>query len=153
MARSVFSPVVSPSGSDFSFGPERRIKNRKDYLRIQQGGRKLRSAHFLLAYSIIKDEPKQSRIGVTITTKVNKLAVERNRLRRRIRELFRSHQQFLAQPLDLVVIALNGATDLSFNEVREELFSALKRGRLCEKCSGEKCNDEKSPNKPRSKRK
>lgn len=136
------------SSSDFSFGPERRIKNRKDYLRIQQGGRKLRSTHFLLAYSILQDKHSQSRIGVTITTKVNKSAVERNRLRRRIRELFRCHRQHLAQSLDLVVIALNGATDLSFNEVRGELFSALKRGRLCENC-----NNDKPTSKPRPARK
>ncbi len=114
---------------DLALGPHRRVKHRQDFLRIQKQGRKLRAPHFLLSI-VARNPDEQSRIGVTITTKVHKRAVKRNKLKRRIRHLFRTHRASLRAPVDIVVIALTGATELGFTEVRDEFLEALERGRL-----------------------
>ena len=113
-----------PSRSaDCSLGPKRRIKRRGDFLRIQQKGRKFRSSHFLLITSPNQRAGNEadSRIGVTITTKVDKRAARRNRLRRRIREVFRRERRTLLEHSDIVLIALKGATELSFDKIRAQM--------------------------------
>lgn len=115
---------------DYSLGPKRRVKHRQDFLRIQKEGRKFRAAHFLLSVSQRRNDASDSRIGITITTKVHKRAVRRNLLKRRVREIFRANRARLKFALDLVVIALNGSTELEFVQVKEEILGALEKGRL-----------------------
>ena len=108
-----------------------RVLKWRDFVRVQSSGRKARSAHFVLATLPLDARPDSpSRLGVTITTKVDKLAVGRNRLRRRIRELFRRSTDRIKPGFQVVFIALNGATNLTFDEVTEEFFVLLKRSRL-----------------------
>lgn len=102
-------------GTRESFGPERRIKRRGDFLRIQSEGLKLRSPHFVLAVS----RAPVGRLGITITTKIDKRASRRNALRRRIREVYRRRSS--VPQADAVVIALSGAVQLTFEEMEGEL--------------------------------
>jgi ribonuclease P protein component len=131
---------------DESFDRTQRIRKRRDFLRIQSSRRKARSEHLLLAISgrgILLSEalkqggigsatpaqqrPLRSRIGITVTRKVDKRAVQRNRLKRCIREFFRREKHLLREPLDIVVIALEGAAALSFHQLAAELRFALRR--------------------------
>jgi len=109
-----------------------RVLNRRDFLRIQNRGKKLRSAHLLV--SVLKnDQAESSRIGITITRKVDKRAVQRNRFKRIIREFFRQHRFQLASGLDIVVIGLNGVTSLANAAIRSEFETLLQKGRLLKK--------------------
>lgn len=112
----------------FRLSPERRIKKRADYERVQQRGRRVSCHHFVVLFQ--GSLSGGSRLGVTITRKVDPRATARNRLRRRVRELFRKNFPRILAPLDFVVIARNGATSLSFGEVESELLGALSRQRL-----------------------
>jgi ribonuclease P protein component len=64
-------------------------------------------------------------LGVTVSKKVG-TAVERNRVKRRIREWFRHHRTSLPESADLVVIARRGAAALSRRETESELGSLLR---------------------------
>ena len=64
------------------------------------------------------------RLGVTVTRKVGN-AVERNRVKRRVREFFRLHRNELQPAHDLLIIARAGADKLSFGDVESELARAL----------------------------
>jgi len=114
-----------PQSLDRSFGPNRRIKRRSDFLRIQQKGKKFRSSHFLLITASGESRRTSlradSRIGITVTTKIDKRAARRNRLRRRVREVFRQERSTLVEPSDLVLIALRGATELSFDKILRQV--------------------------------
>ena len=110
--------------------PARRVKSRKDFLRVQKEGRKVRSEHFLLAHCSRVPSEQESRIGVTITTKIDKRAARRNRLRRRVRDIFRKHHSRLLGAHDIVVIALTGAVDLAYDEVKHEILSSFRKARL-----------------------
>jgi ribonuclease P protein component len=121
--------------ADERFSRNRRITHRNDFLRIQSTGRKCRASHFLLASlpgarraaaqgieSTSLACADESRLGVTITTKVDKRATRRNRLKRRIREIFRKERKKFAQSRDVVVIALTGSVELDFDEVEREVL-------------------------------
>lgn len=115
----------------YFFPSEIRIKKRAEFLRIQESGRKYRSNHFIL---IVNTDQKSddvspsrhkpsSRIGVTVTTKIDKRAVGRNLIKRRWREFFRLRVHRIRPAMSLVLIALQGSSELSHDEfVREATF-------------------------------
>ena len=65
------------------------------------------------------------RLGITVTRKVDKRAVARNRLKRRIRQVFRLLGDRFKAPVDLVVIARREACACSYAEVEKELVGTL----------------------------
>lgn len=107
-----------------------RLKSRAQYLAVQNRGRKIYSKHFLIFYS--ENSVGYTRIGITISKKVDKRAVARNRLRRRIREIFRLNSSQLVRGLDLVVVARFNAAECSYEDVASEVLGTLKRFKLME---------------------
>lgn len=124
----------------YEFPASNRIKKRQDFVRIQNSKKKLFSRHFVIAMSNPVNSSTGnagSRLGVTVTKKVDKRAVRRNYLKRRIKEVFRLNNFKLKYPLDIVVIARKDAIDLSYQEIETELQRTLKRGKLCSyRCKG-----------------
>lgn len=70
-------------------------------------------------------EGAPTRLGVTVTRKVGS-AVVRNRVKRMIREAFRTQQWDLPTGLDVVVVARREAIDASFPEIKQELLDAVR---------------------------
>ena len=60
------------------------LKKRSDFLIVQRQGRKWVSSGLILQYK--ENGLNQSRIGFTVSKKVSKSAVKRNRIKRRLRE-------------------------------------------------------------------
>ncbi|MEW6262490.1 MAG: ribonuclease P protein component [Thermodesulfobacteriota bacterium] len=96
-----------------------RLRKRGDYiLAAGEAVRRLRSGCFLL---IIRPNGRsESRLGITVTRKIGK-AVVRNRLKRQVREFFRLNRQLLPPGQDMVVIARQGAVDLSSQYIQARL--------------------------------
>jgi ribonuclease P protein component len=119
-------------------GPNQRIKSRRDYLYVQQHGWKQRTKYILLcAVPVIerdrynrKIKHQTPRIGITVTTKVHKRAVERNRFKRVVREFFRENFQELKQSADIVVIALNEVCNLDNRQLNLELKNLFSKAKL-----------------------
>ena len=99
-----------------------RIRRRSEYLRIQTSSRGRKSEHFVVVVAMAAGPV--SRLGVTASRKVGS-AVERNRIKRRVREFFRSHRHKLQPAQDLVIIARAGAEMLSYKDVESELGHVL----------------------------
>jgi len=91
---------------------------------VQEQGLKLYSKHFLLI--ALGSAAENSRVGITITTKVDKRATERNRLKRRIREIFRLNSKNLKENFDIVVIARKNAVTCDYPQIEREILGALK---------------------------
>ena len=70
-----------------------------------------------------------SRIGITVTTKVDKRATRRNKIKRVVRELFRRIRNQLSGTFDIIVIARQNAADCSADTIREELIGLLRKNR------------------------
>lgn len=79
------------------------------------------------------DEPRKapSRLGVVATRKIGD-ATMRNRIKRLCRECFRLWPGFVPDGVDLVVIARDGASELTLDRVRDEWSRA--RPTLLRRC-------------------
>ena len=106
-----------------------RVRKRPEYLRIQTQGRKLRSSCFLLSILPLSERAIGT-LGITVTKKLHKSAVRRNRLKRRIREIYRHTRQEFRYPAEMVVIGLNGSMELTSADIRRELYQLWTKAKL-----------------------
>ena len=105
------------------FGKAVRILRRREFLAVQQRGERLVAGKLLiLAFQAGQDRP---RIGITVPGKVAN-SVIRNRIKRWVREAFRSVAADLP-PVDLVVIARAGAAEVGLDGARAALCAARDR--------------------------
>lgn len=97
----------------FSFPKEVRLRRRSEFLRVQDRGFKV-TADCLLCLSLPNGRADGlTRLGLTVSTKVGP-SVVRNRIRRRLRELFRVRKASLPRGLDMVFIARSSAAEADF---------------------------------------
>jgi ribonuclease P protein component len=66
------------------------------------------------------------RLGLSVSKKVG-TAVKRNRVRRRLKEIFRSSFARLPGELDLVISAQPAAVEASFEELSEEFLRCMSK--------------------------
>jgi ribonuclease P protein component len=111
---------MTPTGEGFP--RVARIRRRREFLALGRVGERNQSAHFIV---LTRPRDGESRLGVTVSRKVGG-AVVRNRIKRRVREVFRRDPERLMPRHDLVVIARAGAGTVPQGEVREELRAACK---------------------------
>jgi ribonuclease P protein component len=80
------------------------------------------SAHFVALVGEQRPGAEESGpvLGLTVSKKVG-TAVERNRVKRRIREWFRRNRSALPENAALVVIARRGAAEIGMAETDQEL--------------------------------
>ena len=100
-----------------------RLRRRREFLQIQQRGTRLYSGEVLVLAS--PREGARPRIGITVSSKIAN-AVGRNRVKRWVREAFRSVQGELPA-VDLVVIARSGAPAMGIAGARRALEAARDR--------------------------
>lgn len=104
------------------FSRAQRIRKRPDFVRIQDGGLKVGTRHFLVLLAPVRTDAALSapRLGVVASRKVGG-AVQRNRAKRLIREVFRRGADLFPPGLDVVIIIRAGAHELDFAEADAEL--------------------------------
>lgn len=99
---------------------------RRLYHSNQQAG-----CRFLVLYAR-KNRTRENRVGITTGKKLGK-AVVRNRVRRRLREIYRLHESRFQPGYDLVVVARSAATEASYSQLETAYLSlAQKLGLLRE---------------------
>lgn len=100
--------------------PTDRLKRREEFRRVQDTGKKHHTRHFLVVVLARPDVDGPPRIGVTVTKKVGN-AVQRNRVKRLVREVFRRERARFPMGCDVVFIAKDGAPDLRYDDVLAEV--------------------------------
>ena len=102
-----------------------RLRQRADFLAVANGAR-VSSAAFALQ-ARLRDDQGPIRVGFTVTKK-NGTATERNRIRRRLRELVRRLDVISMRPHhDYVLVGRREALTRDFAIMLDDLRSALKR--------------------------
>lgn len=101
--------------------PDDRVKVRRDFVRAQQGGRKVHAAHFVVCVWA-RSDAEPPRLGVTVTRKIGG-AVQRNRVKRVVREVFRCNRELFPVGCDVVLIAKEGSPSLGMADVLSEVRS------------------------------
>jgi ribonuclease P protein component len=102
-----------------------RLRQRADFLAVANGARATSPAF------VVQGRPREDcgpiRIGFTVTKK-NGTATERNRIRRRLRELVKRIDVLSIRPhSDYVLVGRRAALDRDFTTMLEDLRSALHR--------------------------
>jgi ribonuclease P protein component len=101
-----------------------RLKSRPEFLRVREGERR-KGRHFILEVLDRKAPDEPPRAGFTVTKKQGN-AVERNRIRRRLREAVRTSAQFAMQPgHDYVIVAHREALAAPFDELTNALVTRI----------------------------
>jgi ribonuclease P protein component len=102
-----------------------RLRKRADFLGVAAGPRAPAAAFVLQARERVDTGP--SRVGFTVSKKVGN-AVERNRVRRRLREIVRlSDAGRLRAGNDYVLVGRRAALGLPFAQLIEDFSHALER--------------------------
>ena len=101
-----------------AFGQDVRLKTAEEYRLVFQNRKSSHGRYFSVhGMTNTLDRPK---LGLAVSKKVSKKAVERNRIKRQIRESFRMKQQELAA-INYVVVAKPAAAGISGNDLLVDL--------------------------------
>jgi ribonuclease P protein component len=110
------------AGKILIFPPDYRLLARSDFLRTWDKGRRYHTDHFIVV--VMQKINGPTRLGVTASKKVGG-AVQRNRVKRLVREFFRRNYEKLNPQIDISIIAKKGASDLKYDAVFNELKKLL----------------------------
>jgi ribonuclease P protein component len=101
-----------------------RLKSRPQFLAVRTGEK--RRGNFFLVEALDRALPEaEPRVGFTVTKKHGN-AVERNRMRRRLKEAVRLHAGFAMQPgHDYVVVARRDVLTAPFDALARELATRV----------------------------
>lgn len=104
------------------------LKSNRDFRRLYSRGKQVVSPTMVLY--VWKNRLDQNRLGITVSKKLGN-AVTRNKVRRRIREIYRLHEEEFSSGLDLVVVArVRGAHVSYWTLDRDFMKLARKMGLL-----------------------
>lgn len=98
-----------------------RVLKNWDFTRIINQGSKISSQHFTMFWTNSVDT---YHIGVTISKKVSKLAVVRNRLKRQIVAIL-DNDFNKNNKIDLIIIPKASTLELNFQELKKEINKCL----------------------------
>jgi ribonuclease P protein component len=125
-------PAVNdtPDKASETFPRSSRLLKHADFQAVYKQGKKHFSGH-VIAFYRENGGTGGARVGFTVG-KVLGGAVERNRIRRRMRAAVRRHLAELAKPLDVVLHPRKSVLTLEFSRLENEIgqvFAAVQRGK------------------------
>ena len=112
----------------FSFPKARRLTRASEYERVKRAGL-IRRGKLLTLSAAVVDNSGLCRVGFITSRKLG-IAVVRNRVRRRLREIVRQHQYDLRQDLWIVVIAKRDAANASYCALEDEWLRLARRASI-----------------------
>ncbi len=105
---------------------EERMRKRRDFLQVYSTGEKVHTPFFVLY--LVENNKDVSRLGVTASRRIGKAAA-RNRIKRRLREVFRLNRSCLAESCDLVFNVKRAAGAASWRELENAFREAVQTWR------------------------
>ncbi len=100
------------------------LKKNSDFRRLYAKGRN--AVLPTLVVYLRRTRREDNRVGFTVTTRLGH-AVVRNRIRRRLREVYRLHREELRPGLDLVVVARSRSINAPFRTLEREFLAACRQ--------------------------
>ncbi|PIE57403.1 MAG: ribonuclease P protein component [Desulfobulbus propionicus] len=99
------------------------LKTNREFNRVYQVGRRLYGDGFIIIY--LANNRLQSRLGISVQRKVGS-AVQRNRIKRLVREVFRLHRDQFPEQADIVVAVRPGMSWKTAHTLHEAMVSVLR---------------------------
>lgn len=102
-----------------------RLKKKKDFENVFKNGKGFKEN--LLYLKVVKNNLDCSRIGFVVGKNFSKKAVERNRIKRRLREIVQEKK--IGKNLDLIIVVMPKCPD-GFEELRETVQKLFKKAKI-----------------------
>ncbi len=141
MASDTLSPIrenmsikhkISNGQKKFTFSKKERLHKTEEFKRVYKEG-KVYKSEFLFVFVLAREqipEIPDVRLGIVIPGKIGK-AVKRNKLKRRIREIFRLNKYSIKPGHDIVIMARSkNLTELNFPELKETILKLFKKAKI-----------------------
>ncbi|MBF0301592.1 MAG: ribonuclease P protein component [Desulfamplus sp.] len=109
---------------DNSFPKTDRILKRSQFVKLSLLGKMVQTRYFMAV--ILDGESVNNRIGITVSKKVGN-AVERNRIKRIVREYYRHRKETISGNRDINIIARKYASHLPNAQVPDELDKLFRK--------------------------
>ncbi len=110
-----------PSDGAQGFRRTDRLTKRYEFRQVQLSGRRIHTPHFLIV--VRPNSLENTRLGITVTKKVGN-AVQRNRIKRVVREVFRRNRYLFPASHDIVFIAKRHPDAIGYDLLLDELRRA-----------------------------
>lgn len=104
------------------------LKKEKDFEKVAKTGQPFFVSE--LGFKKIPNNLKHNRYGIVVNTKIDKRAVVRNKIRRRIKEIIRLNHKDLQQGFDLMFLVRESVKELDYKDIKERLISLFKKSGL-----------------------
>lgn len=109
---------------------ENRIRKNSDFRVVYSKGKSY-SDYYLVLF--IKKRPDNGKkFGITTAKKMKK-AVERNKIRRRLREIIKKHFDFVQPGYDVIIMCRLNGKDADFSQLEESYVRLLKKSKVWKK--------------------
>lgn len=105
-----------------------RLKKEKDFERVFKKGKGFQESFLILR--IAKNNLKDSRFGFIVAKSFSKKAVERNLIKRRLREAVRKRLKDISRSVDGVFIARPGLEKRKLDEIDKIVERLFKKAKL-----------------------
>ncbi len=112
------------ASTGFNLQDKDRLRKRGEFLDAYAKGKKIQGVH--LVFYMVPNDLSHYRLGVTVSRKIG-IAVVRNRLKRRLREIFRINREAISPHCNVVVNAKRSAAQTPYRELQEDFLQAAKR--------------------------
>ncbi|MFA5048048.1 MAG: ribonuclease P protein component [Patescibacteria group bacterium] len=105
-----------------------RLAKRSDFDHLFKCGKKINSSIFIARY--VENGLGKSRFTAVVSNKISKKATERNKLKRRFREVIKSNLSNFSQDYDLLISVLPAVAKLNYQELKERTIETLKKHQI-----------------------
>lgn len=109
------------------YGKRIRLRQRAEYLNVYRNGRSVHAKGLVLFW--LPNETDTTRVGLTASKQIGKANI-RNRMKRRLREIFRLNRHLIKPGYDLVVNVRQLMVRLDYRQTENSLITALDKAGL-----------------------
>ena len=107
-----------------SFTKDERLLDRSDFKKVMTQGRK-KMVDCTCTLFFLPNPLGRKRLGIIASRKIGN-AVDRNRAKRKIREIFRRHKNLVERDMDIVVISARKLVNLPYAVLEQKLTQTLR---------------------------
>jgi len=118
-----------------------RVRENKLFQQIRRNGSSC--SNKILVLCVLPNELEYSRFGFSVSSRIGK-AVQRNKIKRRLREATRLRIDEIKPGWDIVFIARNPIRDATYAEMDRACARLLRRAHLLHKAEDDKLQDAKT---------
>jgi len=99
------------------------LKKKKDFDNIFKKGRT--KAGRLVFLRFLKNNTKEVRISFIVSSKISKKAIIRNKIKRRMREIFKQNIDNIEKGIDMAIIARPEIINKNYQEIKNDIENII----------------------------